>query len=656
MTHPILKRIAVTLTLGVGAVLAVGGPATAADPVTVSMTQIASTETGVTGVLTVRSVDPVEIDPASLTASIDGELLPVTLQKKTERTERRSMLVIDTSGSMGTSGMATVRSATAAYLRVVPDDVLVGVTSFATTAGVDLAPTRDRAAVQRVVNGLASRGDTSLYAAVLDAVRGLGATGDRSIVLLSDGADTLSTNKDADLARAVAALRSGGIRVDVVRFNTNDPDATTALRSFASVNGGSVVAASNSTAVTNAFRASAKALDAQSQFLITTPKKYSGKHSVVVRGTAGASDFRVVQDVNLAAAAAAPTPSPTATRPAVALPATASIGAAPNAPWAIWLAAGLVGLAAFLIAAGSLIPTTSKRQLRVASIEQYIAATTRQRSRSEGKTHSAPLAEQIVGIGERVMRDRRATKSTMALIERADLPFRAGEWLVLRVVSVVVVTSVFYVMFRSHQLLGITIGMLIGIFGPPAILRFLARRRAKAFERILPDVLMLVATSLRSGFGLPQALDAVARDAAEPAAKEFSRALAETRIGTEIPDALERMAERMDSTSMRWTVMAMRVQREVGGNLAETLTTTAATLRERESLHRQVQTLSAEGRLSAAILIALPFFVFIYMLFVNYAYVSLLWTTTLGLVLSVFGCVMLVIGVFWMRRVVKIEV
>ena len=118
-----------------------------------------------------------------------------------------------------------------------------------------------------------------------------------------------------------------------------------------------------------------------------------------------------------------------------------------------------------------------------------------------------------------------------------------------------------------------------------------APRQAPArnkFEFVLPDVLMLTATSLASGFSLLQALDAVARDAPEPCAKEFSRALAETRIGADVSDALEHMADRMDSNNMRWATMAIRIQREVGGNLAETLRTTAATLREREGLRRHV--------------------------------------------------------------------
>jgi tight adherence protein B len=107
---------------------------------------------------------------------------------------------------------------------------------------------------------------------------------------------------------------------------------------------------------------------------------------------------------------------------------------------------------------------------------------------------------------------------------------------------------------------------------------------------------------------------------------------------------------------MRWTTMAIRIQREVGGNLAETLRTTAATIREREMLKRQVKTLSAEGRLSAGILIALPIGVLVMSMLTNYSYVSMLWTTFTGIIMSVGGLIAMAFGVFWMSKVVKIEV
>jgi tight adherence protein B len=112
----------------------------------------------------------------------------------------------------------------------------------------------------------------------------------------------------------------------------------------------------------------------------------------------------------------------------------------------------------------------------------------------------------------------------------------------------------------------------------------------------------------------------------------------------------------MGSTNLQWTTMAIRIQRHVGGSLAETLRTTASTLRERESLKRQVRSLSADGRLSANMLIALPILLFFYMYAVNRLYLAQLWTTPLVLIMSVFAVVMLGIGMLWMRKIVEVRV
>jgi len=204
--------------------------------------------------------------------------------------------------------------------------------------------------------------------------------------------------------------------------------------------------------------------------------------------------------------------------------------------------------------------------------------------------------------------------------------------------------------------IGFCLGAVVGYVLPVLFLKFAAARRAKKFEAQLPDVLTLVASSLSTGFSLLQALDAVARDADEPSAKEFSRALAETRIGADLNESLDHLADRMDSKNMRWTGMAIDIQRQVGGNLAETLLNTVATLRERQALSRHVKALAAEGKLSAYILIALPFGLFFYMLIANRKYVALLWTDPIGMGMSAGGLIAMAVGVFWMSKVVKVEV
>jgi tight adherence protein B len=300
----------------------------------------------------------------------------------------------------------------------------------------------------------------------------------------------------------------------------------------------------------------------------------------------------------------------------------------------------------------------SRRQRRVESIERYVAGATVQADLRSTPTVTS-ISESLVNLGDKVMDGRSTTPKTQLLLERADLPLRPGEWAVLRVVAVVVGIAGGMVLLHGGPVstfIGAVLGVLAGVVLPALFLKFAASRRAKKFEGQLPDVLTLVASSLSTGFSLLQALDAVARDTADPSGKEFSRALAETRIGADIDDALAHLADRMDSTNMRWTGMAINIQRQVGGNLAETMRNTAATLRDRESLKRHVNALSAEGKLSAYILIALPIGVFLFMLSSNREYVQLLWTTMIGIGMSVGGLISMAIGIFWMRKVVIVEV
>ena len=137
---------------------------------------------------------------------------------------------------------------------------------------------------------------------------------------------------------------------------------------------------------------------------------------------------------------------------------------------------------------------------------------------------------------------------------------------------------------------------------------------------------------------------------------ETFRALVETRLGVPLEDALDGVAERFDSDDLHWAVMAIRIQREVGGNLAELLDTVAATMREREYVRRQVAALSAEGRLSAWVLGCLPVLFLLYMLVANGDYVMPLFTDPRGLVMLGLGAVLLGVGAFWMSRLVKVEV
>jgi tight adherence protein B len=180
-------------------------------------------------------------------------------------------------------------------------------------------------------------------------------------------------------------------------------------------------------------------------------------------------------------------------------------------------------------------------------------------------------------------------------------------------------------------------------------------RREKAFLAQLPDTLQLLSSSLKAGHSLPQALDTVVRQGEPPMAAELRRALVESRLGMPAEDALERIGERVRSDDFSWVVMAIRIQREVGGNLAELLTTVADTLRERERLRRQVDVLSAEGRLSGIILGCLPLGFAGYLLVARPEYLAPM-LTPFGLVLLASAVILLAVGSIWVARVVTVEV
>jgi tight adherence protein B len=531
----------------------------------------------------------------------------------------------------------------------------VGLITFSDAPVVVVPPTPDRAAVVRALAGLRPSGETTLYDALQLAVRELGPSGTRNLVLLSDGGDSKSK---APLPAVLAAIKASGALTAVVGFKTTDSQ-NAVLTSIAKAGQGKLVAAAGAAALGQAFGNAAKALEGQVRLSIAVPSGVDGDQPLVVTALLNGQPLVASTQVGVQAGAT-PTSAATSVTPQDIVPRTApaptGVLASKKAVWVVGAAVfiGLLSISLFLFS-----PVfVSKGNRRLGTIEGYVNGAGVQRKIKATASPSA-VSAQMLQLSDRLIKDRAGAAHAAVLLERGDLPLRANEWYVLRAVSIVVFGAIGWLLVRGSflgGLIGLVVGGGLGIFIPALFLRFAAARRASKFERQLPDVLTLVASSLTTGFSLPQAFDAIVRDASQPSAKEFGRALAETRIGADLEDTLERIASRMDSRNLEWTTMAIRVQRQVGGSLAETLRTTAFTLRERESLKRQISALSAEGKLSAGILVALPIGMFAYMVRVNYDYASLLWTTGIGMLMLGGGVLGLVAGVFWMSKVVKVEV
>jgi tight adherence protein B len=254
----------------------------------------------------------------------------------------------------------------------------------------------------------------------------------------------------------------------------------------------------------------------------------------------------------------------------------------------------------------------------------------------------------------KVLSRNRGLEERIALrLEGAGSDLRPAEWLLVH--AGVAVVSTLLGLLLGGLLLG-TIGLVAGVVGPWAHLGFRRSRRRKAFNAMLPDALQLMAGALEAGLSLPQATDTIVREGMEPISSEFKRALVETRLGVDLEDALDGVAERLESEDLGWVVMAIRIQRPIGGNLAELLGTVAATMREREYMRRQVAALAAEGKLSAWVLGGLPPAFLLYLLVANRDYVLPLFTTAIGLMMLGGAGALLTVGAFWMSKLVKVEV
>jgi tight adherence protein B len=239
-----------------------------------------------------------------------------------------------------------------------------------------------------------------------------------------------------------------------------------------------------------------------------------------------------------------------------------------------------------------------------------------------------------------------------ALLERAGMDMRPGEFLIISVVSGLACAALGYL--YKGQILGI-IALPLGMFIlPRVVVKRKGKKRADAFSEQLSDTLQLLSSSLRAGQGLMQAIDSVAKEGDKPASEEFRRVTVEARLGRDLVDSLKGMCERLDSEDFGWVIPAIEINREVGGDLAEVLETVASTVRDRADIRRQVKTLSAEGKMSAYVLLGLPIGIALMVKASNPAYIGALLTGT-GLWLSGAGVLLMVIGGVWLFKLCKIE-
>lgn len=550
------------------------------------------------------------------------------------------VLAIDTSGSMKGASLEAAKQAAAEFVDSLEPPSRIAIVAFNTSAKVVARFTDNDAALKQAISGLTAGGETAAYDALV-ASAGLAkqaGTNVRAIVLLSDGGDTMSR---VPLDEAVRQVRAAGVPVYSVSLPSYEADPAV-LKTIAAQTAGRQVAIKDITTLPALYRDIAKEIQA-SYVVVYRSKRPDTKDLEIsidaIVGEKSAEAVSIVPNPRFDAAAAS-TGDVLTVRPADYI----SLGFAVFLVWAS---------AVLLIAGVAMIIARPRTALRQVEYYEQLRAVSGEFPTPDDAT-SEGLRRRMVGAVDYVAGRRGLTEVARRHLERAGMPLRPAEYMSGHIAFVITVSAAVQLIAGSLPLSIIVV--VLTTAGPMLYIDYRERRRKTAFEEQLPEILNLIAGSLRAGWGMLQSVEMVVSETRPPASEEFRRVQTEARLGLPIEDALRSMAERVGSQDFAWAVSAIAIQREVGGNLAEVLDIVAATIRDRGALRRQVSALTAEGRLSAIILIALPFVEFIVLLTLNPSYMSGLLTSPLGLMLLGLGLLMLLIGSIWLTRAMKIEV
>jgi tight adherence protein B len=547
--------------------------------------------------------------------------------------EKAIVLAVDRSQSMAGRPLASAVSAAQSFLGAAGSHDHVGVVAFGHNAfalgALTDSPAGARSALASL--GVDTRTGTALYDAVVLAADRLGhdERPGRAIVVVTDGRDVSSANSLDD---AIAAAHRAQTAVYTIGIGgpSFTPDA---LRQLARDTGGSYRQVARAADLGSIYRDLAVELDRTWQLSYATAARPGAKLRLLAR-VAHAGTARTTVDV---AGAGTTEAAPT--------------GLIPSAGYTTLGTLAVGGVVGVLILLSSCFWFASRRGSKLRSrIEPHLGGVVRDPKVRHRRDRAAARQRVADGV-EGALGNFKQFKSVQVMIERADLPLRAGE-LIAMAVGAAFVLGLFFAAAASSPIL-ILIAMGTGGAAPFLYVSFRAKSRIKKFDNQLADLLITIAASLKAGHSFRQGIQSVVDEGADPAAKEFRRVLTETQLGKPMDDALADLAARIESNNLTFVINAVTIQRQIGGSLAGLFDMVAETVRQRQQFTRKVKGLTAMGRMSAYVLIGLPFFIGAVVTMMNPSYMAPLYNTSTGQKLLATGLVMIVVGSTILKKMVS---
>jgi tight adherence protein B len=611
--------------------------------------------------LVVRRVDSTDAGKVNVVFQYDGNASDVSGIKVTENGKQISdvkptsvlpeklppavVLVIDSSVSTDKNALlSNARKAAHAFVDAAPAGTLLSVVTAGGDAALLQRITTDRALVHRAIDLITPNGDGALWEGIARAAGEFRTetVAVPSIVMFTDGNSGAGTSYDT----ARGAVAEVGAAVFTIGLQDNDSLGGDP-KALADTTGGTFVEVTAAADINDRLSQLSPKLNGLYTFTFAT-KTPSGVNDLTleVSGTRAINSY-VAGSVARGA------------RDLLFQPPAASSGIklfqnSFGKMLAVLLVLFGAGLAAFAVITTVVRDDTGLSTVLQPYSEYTVSAAEEDDDREEQGLATSPFMQRAVELtGQLAERQGLLDKAEVAL-ERANLPLRAAEAIFFYLAGVAVLTLL--VVGVTRNIVTTLIVLAVALFAAPASLNFMAARRKRKFESQLPDMLQLLSGTLRAGYSMMQGVEAVSQEVTEPMGRELRRVVTESRLGRPLEEALDAVADRMGSNDFAWATMAIRIQREVGGNLAELLMTVAETMTQRERLRRDVKALTAEGRMSAYVLGILPVGLGLAMWSLNPDYMSLLWEDGTGQALLIGGVLLMLGGFFWMSKIIKIEI
>ncbi|MGB6056648.1 MAG: type II secretion system F family protein [Microthrixaceae bacterium] len=624
-----------------------GGPdtkdaSTGGAPTAISVRSVDATGdyTVIEGWLTGASV-------ADVAVKVDGRSVDPTSAKLNSQLGRTSdvVVVLDNAQSLGN---ATVQLSKKALAPLIPGNGSVdhlGIVSTGDVATQEQGLTSSAGQIEASLSGIHPLGVSNTWAGLSRAAdmlsdRGVGSDG--TIVLFTASP---SSPADGGSAKAISAMRRAGVDLQVVAIPLGTDMAK--LDEMVADLGGTIRAVNNDEELAGAFSSVAETMSGR--FRLSIPRM-DGRDALTP----------LTLKVGQATAELSFVPGALRVGPVALAPAIDSGGglssvlAHPVFMWLIVLLGAVAAVMLFWAVISLVMPDNADLVRRLEVYEDPYGEKPEEFEVHDDAHATVPIIRRAVELTGDIADRRGMTEKLDMKLEQANVPLRAAEVMFFLAASAAL--AVLMVLGLTRNVIVALVVGAVTVMVPRAWLDIRIRRRRKAFVNQLPDMLTLLSGTLRAGYSIGQGFESVSTEISEPMGRELRRVVTETRLGRSLEESLEAVATRMDSDDFAWAVMAIRIQREVGGNLAELLMTVADTMTQRERLRRDVSTLTAEGRMSAIIIGALPPVLALVMYVMNPEYIKELFTPGLGYALIVSAMVMMGIGFAWMKKTVTIEV